>query len=325
MPARSERTEVTTEVDGRRLVLSNLEKVLYPEIGLTKGEVIDYYLRIAPVMLPHLADKALTRVRFPDGVAPGSVTFYEKNKPNGCPDWVRTMPVSTGDGIVDYLVATEVATLVYLANLAALELHVPQWHGDSAAERPITVRGTGDSPSEPLSDTVVIDLDPGEGLSADRLAHAAQLVGGLLATDGLLPLVKTTGSKGLQVYAAIEPAPARAVTAYAQSLGALLARTEPDYFVGTITVAERTGRVYLDHNQNLAARNTIAPYSLRGRAWAGVSTPLEWDEVAAVGTPQDLQFTPAQVLQRVDEHGDLFAELLDPADAPPLPDRADRR
>lgn len=319
MPARSERTEVVTEVDGRRLVLSNLEKVLYPEVGVTKGEVIDYYLRIAPVMLPHLADKALTRVRFPDGVAPGAVTFYEKNRPNGCPDWVTTMPVSAGDGTVDYLVATERATLVYLANLAALELHVPQWHAASARERPITVQGTGDGPTEPLSDTVVIDLDPGEGLAADRLAHAAQLVGGLLATDGLLPLVKTTGSKGLQVYAAIQPAPARAVTAYAQSLGTLLARTEPELFIAVITVAQRTGRVYLDHNQNLAARNTVAPYSLRGRPWAGVSTPLEWDEVAAVRQAEDLRFTPAEVLDRVEEHGDLFADLIDPDEPPPLP------
>lgn len=309
------RSEIRTEVEGRLLTLTNLEKVLYPEYGFTKGEVIDYYLRVAPTLLPHVADRALTRVRFPDGVGPGAFSFFEKNLPAGCPDWITRRTVVGSEGDIVYLVADSTASLVYLANLAALELHVPQWRF-SDTPGPTHLR---ESDRAPRSTTLVIDLDPGEGLAPDRLAHAAQLVGGLLATDGLLPLVKSSGSKGLQVYAAISPTSGHAVVAYAKALGDFLARREPDLFVATVTVAERAGKVFLDYNQNLTGRNTVAPYSLRGRAFPGVSTPMTWDEVAAITDAADFRFGPEDVLSRIADHGDLFADLLDPGEAPELP------
>ncbi|GAB3703802.1 DNA polymerase domain-containing protein [Mariniluteicoccus flavus] len=313
------KSELRTEVDGRVLKLTNLEKVLYPETGWTKGEVVNYYLHVADTLLPHLRAKAMTRVRFPNGTAPDASSFYEKNLPPGCPDWVSRLTVKASDGEIQYLVADETATLVYLANLAALEMHVPQWHADPDGRRdtdtplPLTDPGPG-------SDTVVVDLDPGEGLSPKTLARAAMLTGGLMATDGLQPLIKTSGSKGLQLYAAIQPTPGRACVAYVQDLGRRLHRHEPDLFVPTVTVAERPGKVYVDHNQNLTGRNTIAPYSLRGKnPYPNVSTPLEWDEVAAVESAEDLRFTPDAVLARIADHGDLFADLLDPDDPPRLP------
>lgn len=311
-------TEVRTQVDGRTLRLTNLEKVLYPETGWTKGEVLQYYLEVADTILPHLRDRAVTRVRFPNGTAPGASSFYEKNLPPGCPAWVERLTVAGSDGDISYLVAADTATLVYLANLAALELHVPQWRADPDSVRgpdPLALSGPG-----PLSGTVVVDLDPGEGLPAASLARAAMLAGGLMANDGLQPVVKTSGSKGLQLYAAIEPAPGRACTAYVQGLGRRLQQHEPELFVATVAVAERAGRVYVDHNQNLTARNTVAPYSLRGKnPYPNVSTPLEWDEVAAVEDAADLRFTPADVLARVAERGDLFGDLLAATAPPPLP------
>lgn len=314
----AESTQVRTEVDGRALRLTNLEKVLYPATGWTKGEVVSYYLQVAATLLPHLRGRAITRVRFPNGTGEGATSFYEKNLPPGCPDWVDRLTVAGSEGEITYLQATETATLVYLANLAALELHTPQWTAEPDAVRgptPLPLSDPG-----PPSTTVVVDLDPGEGLDPADLARAAMLAGGLMATDGLHPLVKTSGSKGLQLYAAIAPTAGRACTAYVQGLGRRLHQHEPDLFVTTVTVAERAGKVYVDHNQNLTGRNTVAPYSLRGKnPFPNVSTPLEWDEVAAVESADDLRFHPDAVLARIAERGDLFAELLGPTDPPPLP------
>lgn len=311
------RSEVRTEVEGRLLTLTNLDKVLYPTHGFTKGEVIDYYLRVAGTILPHLESRALTRVRFPDGVGAGAFSFYEKNLPPGCPDWVARRRVTGSEGEITYLVADSTPALVYLANLAALEMHVPQWRfPPDPSQDPLPL---GDPDRSPRSATLVVDLDPGEGLEAERLAYAAQLVGGLLATDGLLPLAKSSGSKGLQVYAAIAPTRGSQVVAYARSLGEQLVRREPDLFVGTVTVADRAKKVYLDYNQNLTGRNTVAPYSLRGREFPGVSTPLTWDEVAAIRRPEDFRFGPSDVLDRIKDHGDLLADLIDPVDPPPIP------
>lgn len=305
---------VRTRVAGRELSLVNLTKIMYPAVQFTKAEVISYYAQIADVLLPHVADRALTRVRFPDGVQGPS--FYEKNAPAGTPDWVRTATILSSDGPIRYVVADEPATVVWLANLAALELHVPQWRiGDLTAG---TARSGALERGEPLADRLVVDLDPGAGTTMVEVARAALIAAERLAADGLVPVPQTSGSKGIQVYAAIAPVPSRAAWAYVRRLNAALHRQLPDFFVSSMSIAARAGRIYVDHNQNLAARNTIAPYSLRGRDSPGVATPVTWEEVAAVTGPQDLRFSPDAVLRRVAEHGDLAADLLHPR-RPELP------
>nr|WP_239579091.1 non-homologous end-joining DNA ligase [Microlunatus panaciterrae] len=300
-----------------------MDKVLYPQVGYTKAEVIHYYLQVAPVLLPHVSDRPMTRLRFPDGVGDGAFSFYEKNAPQGCPDWVRTQPVRVSDGIVDYVVADESATIVWLANLAALEMHVPQWRISTAtadADGAITLPEELPRPGEPLADLVVVDLDPGDGVTMIETARAALLVAHELAADGLVPCVKTSGSKGLQVYAAIQPSRSAEVSGYVQTVGRTLVRRHPDLFVVTMAIAARAGRVFVDFSQNHAAKNTIAAYSLRGRATPSVATPVTWDEIGGVSGPDDLRFSPQAVLDRIAEHGDLMAELLEP-DRPPLPQR----
>ena len=289
---------IGVEVDGRRLHLSNLHKVLFPDSGFTKGAVIDYYSRIAPVLLPHLAGRALTVKRYPDGV--DSSFFFEKNAPRGTPSWVRRVtlpaPGSTKDrDTIDYVVVEEPATLVWLANLAALELHVPQWHLPPRARTPRT-------------DLLVFDLDPGAPATINECCEVAVLLRELLAGDGVTLFAKTSGSKGMQVSAPIridDPAlPSRYARAVAQELEA----ARPDLVVSRMTKSLRGGKVLVDWSQNNPAKTTVAPYSLRAREQPSVSTPLTWDEVAA-GAP--LRFTAEQVLDRVAEHGDLFAGTLD--------------
>ncbi|MFT4167461.1 MAG: non-homologous end-joining DNA ligase [Microlunatus sp.] len=305
---------VRVRVADRELSIVNLEKVMYPAVGYTKAEVISYYSQIAEVLLPYVADRALTRVRFPDGV--GGPGFYEKNAPAGTPDWVRTERILTGDGPVDYVVADEPATVVWLANLAALELHAPQWR---IATLDATTRREGAlERGEPLADRIVIDLDPGVGTTIVETARAALIAAERLAADGMVPVPQTSGSKGMQIYAAIAPTPSRRAWAYTKRLNAELHKRQPDFFVSTMSVAQRAGRIYVDYNQNLAARNTIAPYSLRGRERPWVATPLTWEEVAVVDSPGALRFSPEDVLARIADHGDLAADLLDP-DRPTLP------
>lgn len=305
---------VRAQVAGRELSVVNLDKVMYPATGYTKAEVISYYAQIADVLLPYVTDRVLTRVRFPDGV--DGPSFYEKNAPAGTPDWVRTERILTSDGPVSYVVADEPATLVWLANLAALELHVPQWR--VGVLDPRTAASGALERGEPLADRVVVDLDPGAGTTIVDVARAALIAAERLAADGLVPVAQTSGSKGIQVYAAVAPTPSRRIWAYVKRLNATLHRQQPDFFVASMSIAERAGRIYVDYNQNLAARNTIAPYSLRGRERPSVATPLSWEEVAATAAPDDLRFSPEDVLDRVAEHGDLAADLLHP-DQPELP------
>jgi bifunctional non-homologous end joining protein LigD len=324
MGAMAGTADVVTSVGGRVLTLTNLDKVIYPATGFTKAEVINYYLQIAPVLLPHITDRVITRVRFPDGV--DSASFYEKNAPLGSPDWVRTVRIGTSDGIVTYVIADDEATVVWLANLAALELHVPQWR--VSGSRP-NQAGVVDLPEhearagEPLADRVVVDLDPGAGMTIVDSARAALLVAGRMAEDGLIPVAQTSGSKGIQVYAAVQPCRSKDIWSYVKELGVALRRAHPDLFVSTMSIAQRAGRIYVDYNQNLAARNTIAPYSMRGRHQPAVATPVTWEELGAVRSPDDLRFSPDEVLARVDRHGDLAADLL-LTDRPPLPDFASR-
>ena len=312
-------SEIRTRVGDRELNLSNLDKVLYPLTGYTKAEVVNYYVAIAPVLLPHIRDRVITRVRFPDGV--DAPSFYEKNAPNGTPAWVRTVRIGTSDGIINYVVADEDATVVWLANLAALEIHVPQWRLSGALTNGA---GVVDLPEgepragEPLADRVVVDLDPGEGMTIVDTARAALIVAARLADDGMIPVPQTSGSKGMQIYAAVQPSRSRDVWSYVKELGVSLRQAYPEFFVSTMSIAQRAGRIYVDYNQDLAARNTIAPYSLRGRAMPVVATPVTWEEVAGVRGPDDLRFSPEDVLNRVAEQEDLAAELLNES-RPALP------
>lgn len=318
----AETSGVRTTVGGRTLTLTNLDKVLFPEVGYTKAEVIAYYAQIAPVLIRHVVDRALTRVRFPGGV--DSPSFYEKNAPAGTPDWVSTVRIGTSDGVINYLVVEEEATVVWLANLAALELHVPQWRITGAIPGPdgvIDLPTDDPRPGEPLADRVVVDLDPGAGMTIVETARAALIVARRMADDGLVPVPQTSGSKGIQIYAAVQPCRSRDAWSYVKHLNLSAYRAEPTFFVATMSVAQREGRIYVDYNQDLAARNTVAPYSMRGRAQPAVATPVSWEEVAAVATPGDLRFTPEEVLRRVAEHGDLASDLLTPhrPALPPFP------
>jgi len=298
----------TVEVDGRRLSLSNLDKVLYPETGFTKGEVVDYYARVAPVLLPHIADRPMSFQRFPDGVA--SQGFFAKNAPKGTPEWVRTVrlpaPGSTKDReTLDYVVVGDLPTLVWAANLAALELHVPQWTvGPRGA-----VRG---------SDRLVLDLDPGAPATVVECAEVALLLKDLVEADGLVPVAKTSGSKGMQVSASIRPVSDGRASAYARDLAQRLEKERPDLVVSRMAKNLRDGKVFVDWSQNNAAKTTVAPYALRARAEQWVSTPVSWDEVSTARRPEDLRFRAEQTLRRVDELGDLWAPLLEPG-PPSLP------
>lgn len=292
---------VPVVVDGRELVLTNLDKPLYPD-GTTKAEVVRHYTEVAPLLLPHLRGRPLTRLRLPDGV--GGQEFFEKNAPAGTPPWVRTvrLPAPGGRpdrGSIDYVVCDDLPTLVWTANLAALELHVPQWRVDGAGR-----------PQPP--DLLVLDLDPGPPATVVECCRVALLLRDHLAAHGLEAVVKTSGSKGLQVYARCrgplldDGAP----SAYAKALAQQLERAAPDLVVHRMTPSLRTGKVLLDWSQNAPAKTTVAPWSLRARALPTVSTPVTWDEVAACRAPEDLVFTLADARHRTPAYAELLAPLL---------------
>jgi bifunctional non-homologous end joining protein LigD len=290
-------TKVVVDVEGTQVALTNLEKVLYPEVGFTKGQVLDYYTRIAPVLLPHLAGRALTRKRYPDGVE-GQV-FFEKNAPRGTPDWVHVENLpspgsSKNRETIDYVVVDDLATLVWTANLASLELHTHMWRVD--AGKP---------------DMVVFDLDPGEPATIVECCEVALLLREVMAEDGLDPLPKTSGSKGLQLYARADRfASSEETSAYAKELAQRFEKSHPELVVHRMTKALRPGKVLVDWSQNSAAKTTVSVYSLRARPRPTVSTPVTWDEVEACRKPGDLVFTSDDVLARVAADGDLFAPLL---------------
>jgi len=290
-------SRIVVDVEGRHVTLTNLEKVLYPN-GFTKGQVVDYYSRIAPFLLPHLAGRAVTRKRYPDGVQ-GAV-FFEKNAPRGTPDWVHTEVLpspgsskgragSSGDKPgIEYVVIDDLATLVWTANLAALELHTHLWRIGSTAP-----------------DLLVFDLDPGQPATIVECCEVALLLRDRVDLE-LFP--KTSGSKGMQLYA---KAPGGDTSAYAKQLAEELERSHPDLVVSRMTKAVRPGKVFVDWSQNNPAKTTVTVYSLRARDEPTVSTPVSWDEVAACRRPGDLVFTSDDVLARVEADGDLFAPLLD--------------
>jgi bifunctional non-homologous end joining protein LigD len=295
--------ELRVEVEGRTLKISNLDKVLYPRTGTTKGEVLNYYAQVAPVLLPHLKDRAVTRIRWPHGVADKS--FFEKNTPAGTPSWVRTAKVPTtgsrgssrhGDHLV-FPIVDDLATLTWLVNLAALELHVHQW----------TVNRTG-RPRNP--NRLVVDLDPGEPAGLQECCNVALLVRSRLADRGLGARAVTSGSKGLHLYAAL-PGKLNSdeTTGLAKEVAEELQKEHPKLVTATMTKSRRSGKVFLDWSQNAGSKTTISPYSLRGRERPTVATPITWDEVeAGAEDPLGLeQFSFHEVLDRVVEHGDLFA------------------
>jgi bifunctional non-homologous end joining protein LigD len=292
-------------IDGRDLELSNLDKLMYPAAGFTKGEVIDYYTRIAPVMLPHLANRAVTRIRYPNGVE--GVHFFEKNKPGGTPPWVRleTLPVpgsTKNRETVDFVVVDELATLVWLANLAALELHTPQWQIDA----------------DP--DLLVIDLDPGAPAGLQECCAVAVLMRDRLADDGVTAYPKTSGKKGMQLCCPISGTQdADLVSAYAKRVAEELAAMVPGSITAKMAKAIRPGKIFIDWSQNNAAKTTVTPYSLRAQERPTASAPLTWDEVEAIGTGAEpaRQLDASEVLARVEQHGDLMSALLHPG--PRLP------
>ncbi|MGC3952695.1 MAG: non-homologous end-joining DNA ligase [Propionicimonas sp.] len=301
--------DVRAQVGEHTVALSNLDKQLYPD-GTTKAEVIAYYGEIAPAMLPHLAGRAVTRVRWPNGT--DAPSFFEKNLPAGTPDWVTGCEVIASNTRISYPIINSAAGLVWLANLAALELHTPQWRVEDQPPQPFVVDAA--TPA----DLLVIDLDPGPGVTMAELARAALLLAHDLAAAGLAPVPRTSGGKGLQLQAAIRPTPAGEVLEYVRGLAVRLAGEYPDRFVTTQAKAVRPGRILIDWLQNQATRNTICSYSLRGRERPTVATPLTWDEVGEAADGAPLGFGPEPALARVAEHGDLAAGLL-VADRPPLP------
>ena len=298
-----EAEEVFVDVEGRTLKISNLGKVLYPRTGTTKGEVLSYYASIAPVLLPHLKDRAVTRIRWPHGV--DDMSFFEKNIPGGTPSWVHTVKVPTTgsrtaskeDGTLTFPIVDDLATLTWLVNLAALELHVHQW----------TV-GRNGRPRD--ADRLVIDLDPGEPAGLHECCRVALLVSDALEERGLTAKPVTSGSKGLHLYADLpKRMPSEESTALAKEVAEALEKEHPKLVTATMTKARRSGKVFLDWSQNSGSKTTISPYSLRGKEKPYVATPLGWDEVEAGAEDPDAleQLRFDQVLERVEEYGDLFA------------------
>lgn len=286
--------EVT--VEGRRLRLSNLDKVLYPATGFTKGQVIDYYTRVAPYALPHLRGRALTLRRYPNGV--DAPHFFEKQKPSHAPGWVRSRAITAGGRDIDFVLCDDLSTLVWLANLADLELHPSL----ALAEDP-------DAPT-----VLAFDLDPGEPAALEQCCEVALLLRGVLSKLGLDCRPKTSGSKGMQVYVPLsEPVTYDDTKPFAHGLARLLEKQNPKLVVSAMAKAVRKGKVFIDWSQNDRHKTTVGVYSLRARERPTVSAPLHWDEVEEVaggGDPDALVFEAPAMLERLQDVGDLFEPVL---------------
>ena len=288
---KDERQDV--EIEGKRLSVSNLGKVLYPKAGFTKAQVIDYYVRIAPLLLPHLRDRPLTLKRYPNGV--DGEFFYEKNCPAHRPKWVKTEPV----GDIRFCMCNDLATLVWAANLADLEMHTP------LARAPHIGR----------PDSVVFDLDPGAPADIVQCAKVGLVLRDLFDELGLETLPKVSGSKGLQVYVPLnDPAITYDETKpFARSVAELLEERYPKLVVSNMKKTLRVGKVLVDWSQNDESRTTVSVYSLRARDYPTVSAPVSWDEVAHVAKTalrDAIVFPSDALLKRVERKGDLFAPLL---------------
>jgi bifunctional non-homologous end joining protein LigD len=289
---------VEIELEGRTLKLTNLDKVLYPDSGFAKRDLIAHYAQVAPVLLPHLAERPLTLKRYPDGVQ--GKRFYEKNCPRHRPEWVQTVPIWSGQSgrTLHYCLCEDLPTLVWLANLAAIELH-PSLSRASALDRPTTL---------------AFDLDPGAPASIVQCCEVALLLHEMFAELGLRAFAKTSGSKGLQVYVPLNEGEVtyEQTKPFAHAVAQLLESRRPELVVSRMAKAGRRGRVLIDWSQNDEHKTTVAVYSLRAREAPTVSTPLTWEEVqgcASAGDPDALRLHAADVLARVRARGDLFAPV----------------
>ncbi len=286
------------EVQGQHLKLSNLQKVLYPAAGFTKKDVIDYYVRIAPALLPHIAGRALTRKRYPDGV--DGEPFFEKNAPMHKPDWVKTADIwsEAGHRTVHYILANDLPTLVWLANLAALELHP-----SLALAKDITC------PTD-----MVFDLDPGPPANIVQCCQVALWLRDIFEHLGLQSFPKTSGSKGLQLYVPLNtPTTFDQTKLFSRALAQLLEQEHRDLVLSDMKKALRTGKVFVDWSQNDEHKTTVAVYSLRARENPTVSTPVTWDEVERTFKKKDpnlLVFRSDQTIARFEKMGDLFEPTL---------------
>jgi bifunctional non-homologous end joining protein LigD len=286
---------VEVEVEGRRLKLSNLDKVFYPAVGFTKGQVIDYYRRVSPALLSHLRDRPLTMKRYPDGIE--GQFFYEKQAPSHKPDWVQTVTVRNKKEI-NYILANDLPTLIWLANLADLELH--------------TMLSLAKDVMRPTM--MVFDLDPGEPATIVECSQVGVALRDLFKGLGLDCYPKTSGSKGLQIYVPLNtPVTYDDTKPFAHAIAMLLEKQMPELVVSSMKKSIRGGKVLVDWSQNDDHKTTVCVYSLRARERPTVSTPVRWEEVdeaIETGSPEPLVFEAADVLERVGEHGDLFEPVL---------------
>jgi bifunctional non-homologous end joining protein LigD len=291
---------VEVEVEGRRLRLSNRDKVLYPDTGFTKGDLIDYYAAVAPFLLPHLAGRPVTLKRYPDGVS--EPYFYEKRCPAHRPEWVKTAPVWSGRQAetIDYCLVEDLSTLIWVANLAAIELH-------SSLARAHALQ----TPT-----TLVFDLDPGEPAGVRECCRVALSIKEIFDAFGLRSVVKSSGSKGLQVYVPLNTVVSYEQTKpFARAVAELLEKQHPKLVVSRMTKNLRAGRVLIDWSQNDPHKTTVSVYSLRANAIPLISTPLDWEEVGLGsrrrrGREQPQSLAPRELLRRVERDGDLFAGVL---------------
>lgn len=289
-----------TEVEGRRLALSNLEKVLYPATGFTKAEVLHYYATVADVLLPHLRDRPVSFLRYPDG--PDGQVFFTKNVPPGTPDWVTTAEVPRSEGPARMVLLQNLPSLMWAANLVA-ELHTHQW----------LISDPG------LADRIVFDLDPGAPATIVDCCEVALWLRERLAADGIEAYAKTSGSKGLHLLAAVRDASSEQVSEYAKRLAVEAEEAMPRLALHRMTRSLRPGKVFVDWSQNAARKTTATPYTLRARAEPLVSAPVTWEEVEECRSPEVLALSAPDLGPRLQDHGDLLAPLLDPAQAGPLP------
>jgi bifunctional non-homologous end joining protein LigD len=290
------RTEI--EVDGRTLRLSNREKLLYPDAAFTKGEVIDYYARVAPALLPHLRGHPVTLKRYPNGV--DESFFYQKRCPSPRPAWLATAEIAAAGGAdtIAYCLANDLPSLLWMANLASLELH--------------TSLSLSEEPGRPTA--IVFDLDPGAGAGVRECCHVALRIRAVCEALGLLTFVKTSGAKGIQVYLPLNSATSYAHTKpFARAVAGVLERQEPGRIISRMSKSLRRGRVLVDWSQNDPHKTTVSVYSLRARERPTISTPLHWEEVergARARRELELSAEPAALLQRLDREGELFAPML---------------
>ena len=286
------------EIEGKRLSLSNLDKVLYPKVGFTKAQVIDYYARISPVLLPHIVDRPMTLKRYPNGVE--AEHFYEKRCPPHKPEWVKTAPVWSGQraGNIDFCLINDLPTLVWAANLADLEMH-PYLHRWQALDRPTMM---------------VFDLDPGPPADIVHCCEVGLALRHLLEAAGLQSFAKTSGSKGLQLYVPLNTQVTYDETkGFSKMLAELLEKERPDLVVSRMLKALRPGKVLVDWSQNDEHKTTVGVYSLRAKERPTVSAPVSWDEVERCLSKREaslLVYEQDEVLKRVAKRGDPFAPVL---------------